>query len=119
MDIDYIALGKKIRQERIKKNLTIEELAEILGLSPSYMGLIERGQRGISIETLCKLSNVFKVSTDYLLFSMMNDANNVDDSSSTYYQNQIIALTNQYSEHDFDFLIEFIRIKNKYRVQKH
>lgn len=114
MEIDYISLGKKIRQERVNKNLTLEQLAEILGLSASYMGLIERGQRGISIETLYKLANIFNVSTDYLLFSDKYDKEDKERLMHNFLQKQILNLTDQYSKKDLEFIIDFLKLKNKY-----
>ena len=41
--MDYIALGQRIREERLKLNLTQEKLAEDVGVSTTYIGQIERG----------------------------------------------------------------------------
>ena len=40
--MDYQALGKRIREERLKLHLTQEKLAEDIGVSNTYIGLIER-----------------------------------------------------------------------------
>lgn len=37
--MDYIALGQRIRQERLKLNLTQEKLAEDVGLSTTYYSI--------------------------------------------------------------------------------
>lgn len=42
--MDYKALGRRIREERLKRNLTQEQLAEAIEISNSYMGQIERGE---------------------------------------------------------------------------
>lgn len=89
-------------------------MAEILNLSASYMGLIERGQRGISIETLYKFSTIFNVSTDYLLFAEDEGKGQLLESVTNSHQKHILSLTQQYSEKEFIFLIEFIKLKNKY-----
>ena len=60
-------VGKRIRDERLKNKLTIEKLCELLDVSPSFIGLVERGTSGISLEKLCRLSEIFHVSTDYLI----------------------------------------------------
>lgn len=60
-------IGKRIRDERLKNKLTIEKLCELLEVSPSFIGLVERGTSGISIEKLYRLSEIFHVSTDYLI----------------------------------------------------
>lgn len=65
--MDYAILGQKIRKERLRLNLTQERLAEEVSLSPAYIGQIERGERGLTIENLVLLANRFTVTVDYLL----------------------------------------------------
>lgn len=65
--MDYKKLGDRIREERSKLKLSQSQLAEEIDISDSYMGYIERGERGLSLDTLIKLSNRFGVSVDYLL----------------------------------------------------
>lgn len=64
---DLFSLGERLREERLKQNYTQEALAEAVGLTPAFIGHIERGERSISVETLIKFSKVLEVSTDYLL----------------------------------------------------
>ncbi|MSS64916.1 helix-turn-helix domain-containing protein [Velocimicrobium porci] len=65
--MDYTILGQKIRKERLRLHLTQEKLAEEVCLSPAYIGQIERGERGLTIENLVLLANRFTVTVDYLL----------------------------------------------------
>ena len=65
--MDYIALGKRLRQERIKLNLTQERLAEDVGLSTAYIGQIERGERGLTLDKLVLIVNRLGVTVDYVL----------------------------------------------------
>ena len=60
-------IGSNIRFERKKRNLTIEDLAEIIGMAPGFLGLIERGQRGTSIKNLVKIADIFSLSLDQLI----------------------------------------------------
>ncbi|HEV2988356.1 MAG TPA: helix-turn-helix transcriptional regulator [Candidatus Angelobacter sp.] len=46
------ALGERIRKLRIDKALSQTALAELSGLSPSYIGEIERGEHDIGVSTL-------------------------------------------------------------------
>jgi len=64
---ELFSLGERLRQERMKQNYTQEVLAEAVGLTPAFIGHIERGERSMSVETLIKFSNVLAVPTDYLL----------------------------------------------------
>lgn len=61
------ALGMRIRQERLKQNLTQEQLAEKLNVSTTYIGFIERGERTLTLAKLVDLANILHVSVDYLL----------------------------------------------------
>lgn len=65
--MDYQYLGKRIKEERLKLNLTQSKLAEDINISDSYMGYIERGERSLSLETLVNIANRLGVSIDYLL----------------------------------------------------
>lgn len=65
--MDIKRLGQRIREERLKLNLTQEKLAEDIEISDSYMGQIERGERSLTLDTLVKLVNRFGVTIDYLL----------------------------------------------------
>ncbi|MCF0247822.1 MAG: helix-turn-helix transcriptional regulator [Synergistes sp.] len=65
--MDYKHLGRKIRKERKKLNLTQGRLAEEIDVSDTYIGAIERGERGLSLETLLRLCKRFGVTVDYLI----------------------------------------------------
>jgi transcriptional regulator with XRE-family HTH domain len=65
MNLDI--LGRRIREEREKLNLTQEKLAEDIKISDSYLGQIERGQRSITLRNLVNLVNRLGVTIDYLL----------------------------------------------------
>jgi len=58
--------GSILRKLRKSAELTQEELAEKLGLSPSTIRMIELEQRKGNSKTLTKISEFFKVSEDYL-----------------------------------------------------
>ncbi len=61
-------IGLRIRDIREKMNLTKEELAEKLGISGQYLGMIEKGKNNISIENLKILCDLSGFSSDYILF---------------------------------------------------
>ncbi len=65
--MDYQAMGKRLRIERANLNLTQEQLAEDVGLSPAYIGQIERGERNISLDKLVLIVNRLGVTIDYVL----------------------------------------------------
>lgn len=60
-------VGHKIKIERIKKDLTQEELAYSAGISRSSMGLIERGENSPTIETIKLIADALETDV-YKLF---------------------------------------------------
>ena len=62
--------GVRIREERMKLNLTQEQLAEKVGVSKNFMSLIENGSN-MSLETVINLANVFGVTVDHLLSDLV------------------------------------------------
>lgn len=66
--MDWEAIGARIRKQREQFGYTREVFAEKLGVTPKFCADIELGNRGMSIQTLCNISSVLKLSTDYILF---------------------------------------------------
>lgn len=66
--INYKEIGDKIRIEREKFHMSREKFAELLDLSPYFVGQIERGERKMSINTLINVSECLHISIDYLIF---------------------------------------------------
>ena len=64
--------GHRLRTYRKEKGLTIEKLAEQVGLSPNYLGDVERGKKLPSMATFIRLVNVLDVSADELLKDEVN-----------------------------------------------
>ena len=71
--MDYQKLGERIREERRRLNLTQAQLAEAIDISDTYMGAIERGERGLTLDTLVRLVNRLGISIDYLLADSVSD----------------------------------------------
>lgn len=72
--MDYKRLGKRIREERQRLNLTQAQLAEDIDISDTYMGAIERGERSLTLDTLVRLVNRFGVTVDYMLSDSVTDS---------------------------------------------
>jgi len=62
-------IGNNIRKERTKRSMSIEEFSEIMQLSTTFIGLIERGQRGVKLANLMKIAEIFSVSVNDLLYT--------------------------------------------------
>ncbi len=59
--------GSRIKTLREEKGLKQEELAKILSIAPSTIGMYERNAREPNDDITLKLAEYFSVSTDYLL----------------------------------------------------
>lgn len=70
-----LEIASRIRELRITKNMTQEQLAEKIGIDVSYLGRIERGKSSnIQISTLEKIVNALDV--DYLTFFAFKNTEN-------------------------------------------
>lgn len=56
--------GEIIRQKRIARNMTQDDLAELLGVSYQAISRYEKGDRGVNQILLMKLAEIFKCSFD-------------------------------------------------------
>ncbi|MEA5083656.1 hypothetical protein SDC9_190242 [bioreactor metagenome] len=71
--MDYIQIGNKIRKFRVEKNFTQETFSEAIGISVSYWGQIERGQREASISKLESIAHALGVPLTALLSNLNED----------------------------------------------
>ena len=67
MELDYKAIGKRIKIARIKKNLTQEAIADKIGITPQHVSNIETGNASVSLTTLVAIANTLTVSVNDLL----------------------------------------------------
>lgn len=62
-----IKLGKRVREERLKKSLSQEQLAELANVHRTYIGMIERGEKNISLLSIERISKALKIPIAELL----------------------------------------------------
>ncbi len=63
---DLQKFGKKLKFLRLEKGLTQLELAEILDMSPNFVGMIERGERNTTIENVFKIARALGIKPSNL-----------------------------------------------------
>lgn len=78
--IELESIGKNIRKYRVMKKLRQEDLAEKSGISPNYLGAIERGEKIPALETLIGIINALGVSADMILADVIDTGYAVKDS---------------------------------------
>lgn len=67
MELDYKAIGVRIRRFRKAQGLTQQTLAELSDQEPSNVSHIERGATKLSLQTLVSIANALGVTADDLL----------------------------------------------------
>jgi len=74
------SIGKRIRKCRESKGWKQETFAEKAGLSVSYIGMIERGEKLPKLETFIVIANVLEVSADILLADVLTTGYTIKNS---------------------------------------
>ena len=67
MEVDYKAIGQRIKIARIKKGVTQETVADLIDITPAHMSNVETGKTKVSLPTLIAIANALSVSVDTLL----------------------------------------------------
>jgi HTH-type transcriptional regulator, cell division transcriptional repressor len=101
MNLNYKLLGKRIKELRVKINLTQEALAEKIDVSPVYISHIEVGSSIPSLETLLKICNELETTPDYILLDSIH-------SSKEYLRDDIAILLKSCSVKDMQLIIKII-----------
>lgn len=73
---DFVQVADNIKTLRISKDLTQKDLADLLGVVPSTIGMYEQGRRIPDLEAIIKLAGIFEISTDSLLGVDTNEHQN-------------------------------------------
>jgi transcriptional regulator with XRE-family HTH domain len=62
-----VKFGERVRQERLKQGLSQESLAAKAGVHRTYIGMIERAEKNITLENIEKVANALKLNINDLL----------------------------------------------------
>ena len=60
-------LGRAVREARVHRGWSQEQLADESGLHRTYIGGIERGERNISVDNICRIAAALEVPPSSLL----------------------------------------------------
>lgn len=66
-DLDFRAIGLKIKERRQELGITQEHIANMLDVNPSHVSNIECGRANPSLTALVKIANILKCSVDYFI----------------------------------------------------
>ena len=68
VEIDYLAIGKRIRTARLSKKVTQETLSNMIDVAPTYVSSIENGHTKLSLATLLGIAQSLDTTVDQLLY---------------------------------------------------
>lgn len=72
--IDYSSIGKKVRQARLKKKITQEQLAEAVRVGVTHISHLETGSGTVSLKVFIAIVNYLNCSVDELLYKEIKTA---------------------------------------------
>lgn len=67
MELDYKAIGKRVKIARIKADMAQDDLANQVGISAAHMSNIETGKTRVSLTVIVNIANALAISVDDLL----------------------------------------------------
>jgi transcriptional regulator with XRE-family HTH domain len=101
-EIDYAAVGRRVRAARLKKGLTQEELSNVVDISPSYASSIETGASKVALPTLIQIANALDTTTDSLLYDITTTLTNKYDADAR-------EILDDCSAEEREFLLDIMR----------
>ena len=83
MALDYSVIGSRIKQARLAKNMTQEDLADQIDISVAFLSRVERGNSHINLKRLNQLCGLLDVTEGYLLNGASSSSQNYLDKEFT------------------------------------
>lgn len=81
--LDYSVIGSRIKQARLAKNMTQEDLADQIDISVAFLSRVERGNSHVNLKRLNQLCTLLDVSEGYLLNGASSSSENYLDKEFT------------------------------------
>ncbi len=112
MELDYKAIGVRIKSARAKINMSQERLAELAGLSITHTSHIETGNTKVSLPALVQIANALSFSLDDLVCDSIVKAKDV-------FENEIIQQVKDCNEYEIRIISDTIKaLKESLRKRK-
>lgn len=106
LEIDYKAIGARIKAARVNKGITQGAIAKMAGLSTPHISNIETGNTKLGLPTIIHLANVLGVSVDELL------CDNIQRSEAIY-SNELSELLTGCTVDELHIIAEIVKVIKK------
>ncbi len=112
MALDYKLMGNRLKEVRMQKGLTQENLAEALNVSIAYVCRIETGKTRLNLKRLNQICGILDIPESYVL-------NGAADNTSSYLNLEFSNILNDCSARDKELLYKIANIiaedRNKHK----
>ncbi|WP_314395820.1 helix-turn-helix transcriptional regulator [Leptotrichia shahii] len=85
-------VGKRLKNLREKYKFSLEEVARKIKPSVGTISQYENNERKINSESLIKLSNLYNVSPEYILYGTEKDYNDLESNIVSFFKNENINI---------------------------
>lgn len=102
VEIDYKAIGQRIKIARIKKGITQETVADLIDITPAHMSNVETGKTKVSLPTLIEIANALSVSVDVLLCDNVLASQNI-------FKGEAKEIFEDCDEYETRFLVDLLK----------
>jgi transcriptional regulator with XRE-family HTH domain len=63
----HVAFGSAVRERRVERAVSQEQLADLAGIHRTYIGGVERGERNVSLANIVRIADALGVRASELL----------------------------------------------------
>ena len=112
MKVDYVLLGARIKEQRQRRMLTQQQLAEKVSLTPGFISRIESGKKKPSLEVLLSICEALNITLNDLLVG-----NQIPQESD--YNAEIAELLFNYNESERRLIFEITKAVYKTIKKNH
>ena len=99
MELDYNKIGIRIKDVRLKQNISQEKLAELINMSKEHVSHIECGTTKLSLLALVKICNSLEITPDLLLLDSLYK-------SKEYFKDEFSKIIENCNDLDLKLIIE-------------
>ncbi|HEO8419587.1 TPA: helix-turn-helix domain-containing protein [Yersinia enterocolitica] len=104
-------VGVKLKNLRLKRGYSINELSDKSGVSKSYLSYIERGiQKNPSLQVLSKLASTLDTNVEELLDNNHTSIDGIDEDWVSLVEE---AIEDGITKEDFAGILEYVKFKKR------